>query len=271
MRLVSAHAGRLITVEAPSDDGTSRPNGLFSATGLPVWDALLPPTGLARGVMHEVLYRPGHPIPAFFALLLARMTRAGEPETRNPKPETRFHPAAFALDSDFRFPISSFPLVWLDPDGTLYPPAVFAAGIEPKDLWLLRPRDADDLLWSTAECLRCRGVSATIAPLPVNRPLDRRDARRLQLAVERGGGAGLLLRVLNRHADVYAAATRWLVEPAPGARFIQRWKITLIHGHGGRIGNGFLLEHCRDPFENHPVRAIAELDRGSGAATARAG
>lgn len=258
MRLVSAQNGRLITVDESSWTDTARP----AVTGLAAIDQLLPPTGLARGAVHEVLHRPDHPMPAFFALLLARRTR---PEAPNPR--TRSHPSSVGLDSDLGFRISSFSLVWLDPAGTLYPPAVFAAGIKPNDLWLLRPRDDDDLLWSIAECMRCRGVGATIAPLPGR--LDRRDARRLQLAVERGGGAGILLRTLDRHADVYAAATRWLVEPASGTRSVQRWKITLIHGHGGQIGSWFLLEHCRDPFDpNNPVRATAELvDRPGIAAT----
>ena len=262
MRLVSAQNGRLITVDESPWTDTARP----AVTGLAAIDRLLPPTGLARGAVHELLHRPDHPMPAFFALLLARMTqfRMTKPDIRI-HPETRFHPSSFGLDSDFGFRHSSFPLVWIDPAGTLYPPAVFAAGIAPKDLRLLRPRDDDDLLWSIAECMRCRGVGGTIPP-PAGR-LDRRDARRLQLAIERGGGAGILIRVLDRNADIYAAATRWLIEPAPGARSIQRWKITLIHGHGGQIGSWFLLEHCRDPFDpNHPVRATAELVDRPGAA-----
>lgn len=255
MRLVSAHAGQLITVEAPSTgDGPLHPGRPAGAalTGLADLDALLPPAGLARGAVHEVLYRPGETPPLFAAMAMAllpqfRITRSEvrvNPEPRNPKPEPR--------------------IIWLDPHHTLYPPAVFAAGVAPRDLWIVRPRDPDETMWALAECLRCRGASAVVAaPLPTasaGRPLDRRDVRRLQLAVERGGGVGWLLRPTDRDADVYAAATRWLVTPARGTRSVQRWSITLVHGHGGQVGKTIHLEHCRDPFDpDLPVRATAQL------------
>jgi len=55
--------------------------------------------------------------------------------------------------------------------------------------------------------MRCKGVGATIAQID---KLSRIEARRLQLATEQGGGIGLLLRKMDRHASIYAAATRWL-------------------------------------------------------------
>jgi protein ImuA len=134
-------------------------------------------------------------------------------------------------------------------------------------LFLLRSDD----LWAVAECLRCRGVAATVAAPP--RPLSRVEARRLQLAAERGGGAGILLRRASPSTTAhYAAATRWLVGPAPGADGVQRWHVRLLHGHGGRVGQAVLLEIDRD--SNH-VRATDPLaDRPAAApaapATARA-
>ena len=57
----------------------------------------------------------------------------------------------------------------------------------------------------------------------------------------------------SRH---HAAATRWLVEPARGERTVQRWKIQLIHGHGGLLNQSVYLEYSR---ETHRVRATTEL------------
>ena len=74
----------------------------------------------------------------------------------------------------------------------------------------------------------------------------------LQLAAERGGGIGVMLRSSGAAAWPYAAATRWTVRPAPGERTVQRWSVELIHGHGGRVGQRVLLEMCR---ETHHVRA----------------
>jgi protein ImuA len=101
--------------------------------------------------------------------------------------------------------------------------------------------------------MRCKGVSATIAQ--VGR-LSRIEARRLQLAAEQGGGIGILLRPMDRNASVYAAASRWLVSPAQGLRTVQRWKIQLIHAHGGRIGQTVILEHHR---ETNTLRASEQL------------
>ena len=120
-----------------------------------------------------------------------------------------------------------------------------------------RKRFADEN-WAIAECLRCRGVSATIAS---PRRLSRIEARRFQLAAERGKGIGILLRPYDRTANVYSATTRWLVSPQRGLRTVQRWRIELIHGHGGQVGAAVILEHHRETnsIEIHPVRASEQL------------
>jgi hypothetical protein len=128
-------------------------------------------------------------------------------------------------------------------------------------LFLLHPRSQTEQSWAIAECMRCRGVGATIAQVG---GLTRIEARRLQLAVERGGGVGILLRPLDRNASIYAAATRWLVSPARGLRTVQRWKIQLLHAHGGRVGQTVFLEHHR---ETNSVRAVEQLADRQGAAT----
>src|SRR5204863_337236 len=97
--------------------------------------------------------------------------------------------------------------------------------------------------------------------------LSRVEARRLQLAAERGGGVGVLLRLAGRASAEYAAATRWLVRPAAGERTVQRWSVQLIHGHGGRVGQAVFLEHSRESGlitatshrQADPVRAPDQL------------
>jgi DNA repair exonuclease SbcCD nuclease subunit len=101
---------------------------------------------------------------------------------------------------------------------------------------------------------------------------------KLQLAAERGGGVGLLLRTAGKHASEHAVVTRWLVGPMQGQRNVQRWRIQLIFGHGGRVGETVILEHHRDPaahplrprFEAHPLHPPAELaDRPDAAEAGR--
>jgi len=229
MQLLSCHQGRIFTTDFAANNGSTK----SFTTGLCALDELLPRANFARGAVHELLALPSHPLPLFFALLLAR-SAMNQPKN------------------------SSGSIVWCDPQRKLYPPAVATLGMPLDRLFLLRPKTIADENWAIAECLRCRGVSATIAS---PRRLSRIEARRFQLAAERGGGIGILLRPFDRNAHVYAAATRWLVAPARGERTIQRWKIQLIHGHGGRIGQSVILEHHREhnSIQVHTLRAIEQL------------
>ncbi|HEX2972383.1 MAG TPA: hypothetical protein VHP11_08615, partial [Tepidisphaeraceae bacterium] len=124
----------------------------------------------------------------------------------------------------------------------------------PLEQWLgLQPRTPADELWATAECVRCPGVRATVAHFG---RLTRIEARRLQLAAEAGGGVGILLRPGGPASAEYAAATRWRVWRMPGERTVQRWKLQLIHGHGGQVGRDVILEAGG---ETDHVRAFAAV------------
>jgi protein ImuA len=189
--------------------------GGFFRTGLSVLDGLAPGQAFALGAVHELLFPPRAAPPQFVALLLMLAAARARPNGT---------------------------VVWSDPDGMLYPPALARAGLPLDRLLILRPRALADEIWAAAECMNCRGVAATIVE-PVR--LNRVQARRLQLAAERGGGAGILIRP-QRSAQFYAAATRWLVAPEPGTRTVQRWKVELLHGHGGQVHKPVILEVCRD-------------------------
>ena len=217
MKLISCHRGKIQHIAKYGLMPTqTRP---FS-TGLRAIDWMLAGGAFPCGAIHEILSQEGEGLPLFFAAILA--SSAGKQGA----------------------------VVWCDRGGRLYPPALEAAGIGLERLFLLRPSNAADELWAVAECLRCRGVSVTVATLG---RLSRIDARRLQLAAERGGGTGILLRPSGALSAEYAAATRWLVRPIPGERLVQRWQLQLIHGHGGRVGQSAILEVSR---ETDHVRAL---------------
>src|SRR5687768_6977858 len=255
MQLISCHNGRLLA-SALAEETLARPH-VFT-TGLRAIDELLPHDGFARGAVHEVLADPKHGTPRFFALMLARSAALDGGTAFQPVNENLHGLQTRATGA----------IVWCDPRDELYPPAVAALGIPLERLYVLHPRSASDHIWAVAECMRCKGVSATVAPVE---RLSRIETRRLQLAAEAGGGAGILLRPLDRHASVYAAATRWLVSPARGERCVQRWKVQLVHGHGGRVGEAVVLEHRRDTrtTQANPVRQVAELADRPAPATAR--
>jgi protein ImuA len=266
MQLLSCHGGKLLKVDS-ADLSAAAPQRSF-ATGLAALDRLLPNGALARGAIHEVLWGAKDPRPLFFAAWLARAAcghgrdapplfgraASAAPSSRN----TNHAPTANAAGPR---------VVWCDPRREIYPPALAAAGIALEQLLLLRPRTAEEEVWALAECLKCKGVAATLAQPP---PLSRVQARRLQLAAERGGGVGLLLRPHNADAAHHAAVTRWLVEPARGERTVQRWKIQLVHGHGGLLHHPVYLECSRDRHETDRVRATDQLaDRPSTAAATK--
>jgi protein ImuA len=196
------------------------------ATGLPALDCLPPGSGFACGAVHEVLSEGGS------ALLL---------------------PLLIAREAAKRGWV-----VWCDLLGEFYPPAAAALGIELSRLLILRPSNAQEETWAATECLRCNGVSACVAS---TKTLSFLQARRFQLAAERGGGIGLLLRPAEAVSQPYAAVTRWLGRSAPGERKVQREDWKLIHGHGGQIGKTVLLEVCR---ETDHVRAVSAMANPTG-------
>jgi protein ImuA len=228
MQLISAHNGKLIRVDSTALEGSS--NKSFR-TGLPQIDAVLPQNGLARGAIHEVLWEQSDPRPMFFATCLAKSS------THSP--------------SSILHPLSSS-VIFSDPRNELHPPALARFGIPLEQVLLLKTKTYEEELWAVAQCLACRGVAATVAVLP---KMSRVEARRMRLAAEQGGGVGIFLRP-RQTAREHAAATRWLVAPVPGERTLQRWKIQLIHGHGGQLEKTLFLEHCR---ETHSIRAVERL------------
>jgi hypothetical protein len=224
MQFVSCHNGQIFTSTTQWGSAGMLERRRVFRTGLSAIDQLLPGHAFSRGMVHEILHDPRHGTGGsrFFALLLARSAGGN--------------------------------IVWCDPNRTLYPPAVAAAGVPMEKLFLLHPKNPTEQAWAVAECMRCKGVGATVASVPA---MSRIQARRLQLAVEHSGnGVGILLRPMDRNASIYAAATRWLVSPAKGERTVQKWKIQLIHAHGGRVGQTVILEHHR---ETNTVRAAEQL------------
>ncbi|MCC6509393.1 MAG: hypothetical protein IT423_09815 [Pirellulaceae bacterium] len=93
-----------------------------------------------------------------------------------------------------------------------YPPAAAALGIDLKRVVIVRPHSLADRLWAIDQALRSPAIVAVIAEVE---HLDDRAARRLQLAAQRGGGLGLLVRGAGRSLQPSWAEVQWLVRPMP--------------------------------------------------------
>jgi protein ImuA len=159
------------------------------AFGDPLIDAPLG-GGLMRGVLHELATRaPLAAAPLGFALaLLAR--------TAGPLVLVLHDPAAAE-------------------DGAPYGPGLAAFGVAPERLVIARVRRPEQVLWAMEEVLRLSALAAVIGEIRgPTRAVDLVATRRLALAAGKSGVAAFLLRA-GAMPGAIAAATRWLIAPAP--------------------------------------------------------
>lgn len=126
-------------------------------------------------------------------------------------------------------------LVWCLDDraarrrGEPYGPGLAAFGLGPERLLLVRARDQRETLWAFEEALRSPAVACAVAELD---RLDLAASRRLQLAAEAGGGAGLVLRGEAHDLAPNAALTRWRATPLPAPGAALRARLELWRAKG---------------------------------------
>ena len=115
---------------------------------------------------------------------------------------------------------SGGPVLWCHREDTLCGQGLQAFGINPDRVIQVRGKNDTDILWAMEEGLQTPGLAAIIgAP----RKIPPIAGRRLQLAAEEHGVAGILLRLTSRYGDQHvgfqattsAALTRWRVTSAP--------------------------------------------------------
>ncbi len=145
-------------------------------------------------------------------------------------------------------------VVVLDRTGEFYPLAAVAQGIEPARLIVVHPGNKADHSWALDQALRSAAVAAVVAwPESLDGKLDGRTFRRLQLAVEQGGGLGLLVRPEGVRGQPSWADVRLLVESLPstapyGRR--RRMRVVLLRCRGGRGQQTVEVEIDHEP---HPL------------------
>ena len=128
-------------------------------------------------------------------------------------------------------------LVWcrdtrLAPElGELYGPGLARFGLAPERVIVVQACGETEVAWAFEEALRCRGVACAVAEIG---RLDLLISRRLQLAAEAGGGAGLVLRP-EPDPLPNAALTRWRAEPVTATDGIF-WRLALWRAKGGAPG-----------------------------------
>ncbi len=188
-------------------EGAHRPEGRpVVSSGCRALDELLPEGGFRRGTLVEWLAEGEGTGAGTLAMIAAREAcRAGGA------------------------------LVVLDSRRDFCPTAALRLGIDAGRLLVVQARSPADQHWALCQVLECAAVGAVVACRPEHsgRTIDARTMRRWQLAAEKGGSLGLLLRsAAARHTPSWAEV-RLLVVPLPGGKRQRRVSVHLLRCRGG--------------------------------------
>ncbi|RAK59200.1 protein imuA [Phenylobacterium hankyongense] len=242
-------AGRLAAMRAKiaAIEAGGRADSESLPFGDPAIDHLLPGGGLPLGRWHEIggagLETETAAAPAAFtALMAAPLARRGE-------------------------------AVWVLRRDDLWAPGLAGLGFPVERLIQVCARDEAEALSVMEDALSTIGVSAVFGEVE---DVDLTAGRRLQLACEKQGSTGFVIRrrpfggKARREAGGSAAATRWRVASAPSeppaGEFglgAPRFEVTLERCRGGRTGT-WLFEAADAYFAEardgtHPLRLVADL------------
>jgi protein ImuA len=130
--------------------------------------------------------------------------------------------------------------VWINPVRNLFPPALRSFWRLPEHFIFLDLPKEKQALWAMEEVLQCAGFTAVIGEI---QQLDLTASRRLQLAAEKSGVTGFLLRRPATALNTIASIARWqltalpsrLEDGLPGVGF-PRWQVELLRVRNGRPG-----------------------------------
>ncbi|MGR4862256.1 ImuA family protein [Caulobacter sp. LARHSG274] len=236
---LSALRARIAALEA----GTRTPS-LVLPFGDPRIDSCFPAGGLPRGGWHEVGgagldEETGAAPAAFSALLLRPLAAKGA-------------------------------VVWVMRRDDLHAPGLQGLGFPAGRLIQVRARDEAEVLAVLEDALATVGVAAAVGEAQAP---DLKAGRRLQLACERRGATGILLRRRPyggpagkmREVSGAAALSRWRVaaapsQPPPGEPGLgpPRWRVELERCRGGRPG-AWILESSEADHGPHPFHLVSQL------------
>ncbi|WP_438752088.1 ImuA family protein [Pararhizobium sp. O133] len=195
-------------------DGSSRRSRKALAFGVPEIDNRLPNGGLAYSAIHEI-------------------AGGGEDVV---------HGAISALFTAGIAARTQGPILWCLTRTDLFMPGLAQVGLKPGRVIFVECKDETAIAESFEEVLRFGGTGAAVAEL-VRLPMDM--SRRFQLAAEKTGSMGLIIRRWRRQSQATdygnptAAATRWRVSAMPSEPLpVQgvgraRWLLELMRQRAG--------------------------------------
>ncbi len=204
----------------------ARPAWGTVSSGWPTLDARLPARGFRRGTLVEWL--------------------ASEPGAGT---------TLCALHGAREASAAGRPLVVVDSDDTFHPPGLSAV-VDWRRLLLVRGRTSAEVDWAVDQALRTSGVGAVLVRFD---RIDERRLRRWQLAAERSGAIGFIVRHLPHPPEACFSDVRIATTPLVGGEG-RRLRLQLLRSRQG--GGGAALEIRIDDHAS-ALPAIAPSERRS--------
>lgn len=145
--------------------------------------------------------------------------------------------------------------LWVNSSKSIFSPALKSFGVSPDKVIFVDLQNEKDLVWTIEEALKCTALSAVIGEVS---NISFTASRRLQLAVEKSGVTGFILRNNHLNLNTTASIARWKIthlpsflDDMPGIGF-PRWNVELLKVRNGKPGS-WQLEWSNGRFRHLPV------------------
>ena len=245
--------------------------------GLVAFDSHLPNGGLACGALHEIVPTTQAALPAAFGFVVAILARLSSSYGAGLADGERTDAHCLRHDFSNGFPngpsygterriVFVMPAHALRQCGRLSGHGLKNLGLNPRHAILVETAHWQDSLWALVEALR------SAAPQAVAGMIDRLDLKTSQKLYLTAAEAGLPLLLLrpSQTLESSAAATRWRIDAAAGARdrfgsyARARWQVQLERCRNGRSGE-WVVEYDHVAHRFSLVAALADPARSRGA------
>ena len=245
--------------------------------GLAALDSHLPNGGLACGALHEIVPTTQAALPAAFGFVVAILARlsssygAGLADGERTDTHCLSHgfPNGFPNGPPYgteRRIVFVMPAHALRQCGRLSGHGLSSLGLNPRRAILVETAHWQDSLWVLVEALRSAAPQAVAGMID---RLDLKTSQKLHLAAAEAALPLLLLRP-SQTLESSAAATRWRIDAAAGARdrfgsyTRARWQVQLERCRNGRPGE-WVVEYDHVTHRFSLVAALADLSLSCGA------
>ncbi|TDG36514.1 Error-prone repair protein ImuA [Pedobacter changchengzhani] len=156
------------------------------------------------------------------------------------------------------------PCIWISRNRKLFPPSMERFGVDPQQVIFIDLNYEKEILWTTEEALKCEGLACVVAEIP---DISFAQSRRLQLATEKSGVTGIILRKQPKYARSATPCTvRWQIKPQPSEMVDEMpgvgnpiWEVNLLKVRNGVTGT-FQIQWLEDKFASFDQKiALAVL------------